>query len=504
MNRSRRALAGGAVLALQVVLRVGTTIVLAPLLLHLENQETLGAYSVVTQLIGYVVLLELGLGRALGREVAQLSGAGGGEKAMAGAIGTSILFLSAVGVIAALLTATLAQVLPLWLTAADEVVSSARSAVLIFSAWMLLRFPLSVFQVLLFARQEIALYGGIALSGDLLRAILSIALVLGGYGLIGLTAGMVVSEGVMSVASWAISWRRRLIPSKLSFDAAILSRLLGIGIPLSLMSVGDQLTFFSQDLMAGWLMGATGAAVIYAMRMPAYTAASLVSRAIESAVPGLNELYGHRDVYALRSTYYRLAGYTLGAAAWLAAGICAFNRPIVEAWLGADLYETGGITAAIAFFWLVAMLNTVLTHFLAVEGRLTRYPAVVLFAGAVTVLLGLALGQYFGLAGVAWGAGLATLITTPFLLRRNARMLEVGVRTALLAIAYRGLRCSSAGVAICGAYALVIWLGLAVPWMVGLTIALVGGVAGFVAYGLVPQDRSTLVGWVTRVAQTTR
>src|SRR5262249_12082640 len=158
------------------------------------------AYSVVTQLIGYVVLLELGLGRALGREVAQLSGGGGGEKAMAGAIGTSILFLSAVGVIAALLTATLAQVLPLWLTAADEVVSSARSAVLIFSAWMLLRFPLSVFQVLLFARQEIALYGGIALSGDLLRAILSIALVLGGYGLIGLTTGMVVSEAVMSVA----------------------------------------------------------------------------------------------------------------------------------------------------------------------------------------------------------------------------------------------------------------------------------------------------------------
>jgi O-antigen/teichoic acid export membrane protein len=504
MSRSRRALAGGAVLAMQVVLRVGTTIVVAPLLLHLESKETLGAYSVVTQLIGYVVLLELGLSRALSREVAQLSGGDGSAEPMAAVFGTSILFLSAVGVIAALSMVMLAHVLPLWLTAPDEVVASAVSAVLIFSGWMLLRFPLSVFQALLFARQEIAVYGGIALSCDLLRAILSIALVLGGYGLTGLATGMVASEAVMSVASWVVSRRRRLIPSKLSFDTAVLWRLLGVGVPLSLMSVGDQLTFFSQDLIAGWLMGASGAAVIYAMRMPAFTAASLVSRVLESAVPGLNDLYGRRDLHALRSAYYRLTGYTLGAAVWLAAGVCAFNRPLVEAWLGADLYETGGITAAIAFFWLIAMLNTVFTHFLAVEGRLTRYPVVVLFAGAGTVFLGLVLGRYFGLAGIAWGAALATLVTTPFLLRRNVRMLEIDLRTAILAISSRGLRCSGAGVAICGAYALAISLGLTIPWVVGIAIALTGGFVGFVAYGLVPQDRSTLVGWLTRNAQATR
>ncbi len=504
MSRSHRALAGGAVLALQAIVRIGTTILVAPLLVRFEGQETLGAYSVVLQLISYLVLLELGLSRALSREIAQLSGGADSGETLSRVIGTSALFLLGIGATVMVLTLLLAQFLPLWFAAKADVISSARSALLIIAAWMFFKFPLSLFNVFLFARQRIALYGAIALSGDLLRAFLSVGLVWSGYGLLGLATAMVVCEALMSIASWYLSryeWRALL---KASFDVDVLRRLLAIGLPLSLMSLGDQLTFHSQDLMAGLLMGAGGAATIYAMRMPGFTAASVVWRMIESAVPGLNDLRGRGATEALRSAHHRLTSYVLGAGVWLASGICAFNRPLVEAWVGADLYQTGGVTAGIAFFMLVGTFNAVLTHFLTVEGNLTHYPLVVVFAGLVTLVLGLGFGQYFGLSGVVWGAALGVLVTTPFLVRRNALLLGAKTWPMIAGIVSRGFRCAGLGVAACAGYGLARELGMTVPWTIGLGLSMIVGAFGYIAFGLLPQDRSTLIRWLTGTSHAVR
>src|SRR6266571_75449 len=431
MSRSHRALAGGAVLALQAIVRIGTTILVAPLLVRFEGQETLGAYSVVLQLISYLVLLELGLSRALSREIAQLSGGADSGETLSRVIGTSALFLLGIGATVMVLTLLLAQFLPLWFAAKADVISSARSALLIIAAWMFFKFPLSLFNVFLFARQRIALYGAIALSGDLL-------------------------------------------------------------------------TFHSQDLMAGLLMGAGGAATIYAMRMPGFTAASVVWRMIESAVPGLNDLRGRGATEALRSAHHRLTSYVLGAGVWLASGICAFNRPLVEAWVGADLYQTGGVTAGIAFFMLVGTFNAVLTHFLTVEGNLTHYPLVVVFAGLVTLVLGLGFGQYFGLSGVVWGAALGVLVTTPFLVRRNALLLGAKTWPMIAGIVSRGFRCAGLGVAACAGYGLARELGMTVPWTIGLGLSMIVGAFGYIAFGLLPQDRSTLIRWLTGTSHAVR
>ena len=335
-------------------------------------------------------------------------------------------------------------------------------------------------------------------------AFLSVGLVWSGYGLLGLATTMVVCEALMSVASWYLSRHDWQMLLKVSFDVGVLRRLLAIGVPLTLMSLGDQMTFYSQDLMAGWLMGAGGAAIIYAMRMPGFTAASLVWRMIESAVPGLNDLHGRGATEALRSAHHRLTSYVLGAAVWLASGICTFNRPLVETWVGADLYQAGGVTAGIAFFMLVGTFNTILTHFLIVEGNLARYPLVVVLGGLITVALGLGFGQYFGLSGVAWGAGFGVLVTTPFLVRRNASMLGAKAWPMIGGIASRSLRCAGFGVAACAGYALARELGMTVPWTIGLALSMVVGAFGYIAYGLLPQDRSTLIGSLTRASQVIR
>lgn len=501
MTRSRNALAGGTVLGLQVVLRVGSAFVIAPLLVRFETREALGAYAVILQLIGYLYLLELGFSRALAREVARLTGSSGCKYELGTLLVTAGLFLAGVGTVVAVLTLLLAQSLSLWIDAPPEILSSAHSALLIFSAWMLFKFPLSIFQLILFARQRITLYGTIGLLGDFSRAVFSVAAVIVGFGLTGLAVAIVVSEFLVCFVSWSMSvgdWHTRGMWRLV--DGNIVRRLLAVGVPLSLMSLGDRLAFSSQEVLAGWLLGANAAAIIYAMRMPAFTAASLVWRMIESTVPGLNDLCGRGAVAALRSAHFRLTSYALGLGIWLAAGVCTFNRPLVVTWLGAELYLDERVTVAISFFLLVGTMNSVLTHFLTVEGHLIRYPFVVLFSGAMTILFGIAFGRAFGLSGMVWGAALSNLITTPFLLWRNARMLKIELYPMIKSIFRRSLRCAGLGVVACATYASTIAVGVNIPWVMGLLGVLLVGGLGFVVYGLLPQDRATLLAWLAREA----
>jgi len=92
------------------------------------------------------------------------------------------------------------------------------------------KFPLSLFNLFLFARQRIVLYGAIALFGDVLRA----SCLLTGMERLRLAwsgNAMVVCESLMSTASWYLSRREWRVLLKVSFDVDVLRRLLTIGVP---------------------------------------------------------------------------------------------------------------------------------------------------------------------------------------------------------------------------------------------------------------------------------
>jgi O-antigen/teichoic acid export membrane protein len=466
-------------------------------MLRYESPETLGAYSVILQIVAYLQLLELGMSRAISRGLAQATDGATLEFGLSKLVSTSLAFLFGVGILTGALTGLLAWTLPGWFSAAPPVLAAARQALLLFALWMLARFPLSFYHLHLFAKQRIALYGGFSLLGDVLRAGLSLGFIWKGWGLVGLAAANILPEFMTFGLSWycsredfgkAARWAKPDLP--------VLKSLLKVGLPLSLMSLGDRLTFYSQDMIVGGLFGATAVAAVYATRMPGFTLGSILWRTMDSVSPGLNDLYGRNLHDSFRSAHYRLVSYTLGIGVWVAAGIYTFNRPIVELWVGNSLYLAGGVTSGVAFLILVATLNCVLTNFAIVEGRLANYPFVVFGAGIIAVASSIVLGRAWGAAGVLWAAGVSNLITTVFLVINNCRIFRVGLRELYAPILMRALRCSAPGVLACLAYLAASALGVRLQWMAGITAVFSIGMAGFIYFGLLPEDRGYLAGWI--------
>ena len=74
MTRTRRFLGGVTVGSLQLVLATVVGLWMTPFLLHRVGQGVLGFWLVMQQLLGYVLLLDLGVNALLPREVAFATG----------------------------------------------------------------------------------------------------------------------------------------------------------------------------------------------------------------------------------------------------------------------------------------------------------------------------------------------------------------------------------------------------------------------------------------------
>jgi O-antigen/teichoic acid export membrane protein len=492
--RSIKAIRGSGVLLLQMAARIAVPFIVSRLLLHSKGAESLGAYAVIMEIVGYLLLLDLGFSQALTREVAQLPIGGSAEKEkLTEMTSTAQSTLFAIGVIVCLVLVGLALSVDLWLSSTAATSAASRSALLMLAVWMPLRFPLSWFQALLYARQRIDRYALSDLLGELLRTLGSVAVVSIGWGLPGLAFITIVSQ--LLSFGLCFLWSRDLIalrwPPTFSFD--FVKRIMRIGFPMALMSLGDRLSFLSQNATVGILFSARAASSFYATRAAPYFAGSVIWRLSDSIFPGINNLYGERLHDRLRSAFIRLTGYALGAAVWVAVTAVVINRQFVSAWLGGPLYSGASVTIAVSLLVVILCLKTVITKFMILGEALGSYAVLVFAEGVIAISLAVALSRWLGPAAVAWAAAAASLVTLPYLIYRTSHFLRPAIRAGygeLLAIAVK----ASAG----GIVAALLVAALPHPRLAAIVllrdVAVIAAAGGlwFAMFGLTPPDRHAL------------
>lgn len=481
-------------LLLQMAVRLATPIIISPLLVRIDGSDALGVYSVMLEILGWVLLLDLGIGTAITREIAQGASAGKPNEELALLGGTAFRFLAAVGVVAALVMLVIAFTLDRWLHGPAATLHEARTALVIFGCWIVFRFPAAFFHILLFARQDITRFAVADALGETARAILSIAAVMTGWGLPGLAGAAVVSQaGTFVLCAW---WTRRdplARAWRTGASAPLLKRLLLLSYPMAVMSLADRMALFSQNTIVGYLFNTRVSASFYATRTPGFYAGSIVWRLAEATFPGINDLFGAQLFDALRSAYVRLVGYAVGAALWLAAGIICFNRELVTLWLGSSLYLGHIASLGVAALIVVATFKNITAKFALVEDSIQKLMGVMLVEAVGAIALSFVFGRMWGAAGVLWAPAVAATITVAYLAWRSAAIvrfpsLTEGVR-AILRVA---LPAAAVGVIGCLLWAAVRATSPAL-WPAALAVVAVTGGFGFFLFGLVPADRNALL-----------
>ncbi len=410
MSRSRKAAASAAIVYCQYGLSLVAGLVLFPMVVRTLGSRDNGLWLASVEVVGYLLLGDLGVIAVVPWLVAAKDGAGDrraiGEYLANGLVIGAVVGLGFVGLAVLVLTVDPTQ---LRLDPGDW--SKLRTPLATLLGLTGIGFPLRAYTALLTGLQDIAFAGVLAAIQSALSIALTATLIPLGFGLTGMALATGVPPLACGVAATLRTWRchpgltRGVRPT---WDHC--RGLIGEGFGAWLAGFGVRLQSAGQSVILVALDRPEWATYLAVTSKTATIAQPMGSALPDSGLVGLNQLYGEgngertrRIVACLLLLYVAIAGTT-------AVGLLAGNPAFVRSWIGADLYGGHRLNALIAAN-LVA--GTAVGGLFRVVGAVAIRRAVgwaTLAHGAIGFAAAYGLAVADGLAGIVEGSLAANLL----------------------------------------------------------------------------------------------
>jgi len=410
------------------------SIVTIPILVHALGTAGYGLYVVVSVLLTYSVILDLGLTTTLIWAVAQHASSADQDK-LERIIGTAFSLLALFGLGVGAILAALAGF------AADSVLqvppglrSDAHFVLYLAALGITVNLCLAIFYAVPQGLQRLDLFAKRNVILGTLTAAAQILAVTLGAGVRWVTSISVVAN-VLSLLVFVVLCRQ-LLPS-ISFrprlDAWAMRQLIGFGAMKFVSQLSSQLAFQADRLILAALLPIS-AVTFYSIPLSIAQRLVVVQGAIAgSFFPAASELSRAGDIPRLHRLY--LSSLKLVAALAVPAVVLVggFGRPLLEVWLGRSFAES---SAGILLVLMVAYGLVSLTGIPALASDATGHPgwtaAFALISAALNVSLTLVLVRWIGAIGAAWALLLNTaVLVVPLGLLVQRRFLKLPTATVL-------------------------------------------------------------------------
>ena len=390
------------------------TLVSVPLALHFLSRAEFGLWVLVTQVAGYLMLLDLGMTSSVARFLADHKDSM--EKGEYGNIlqtGRRVFWAQSFFIF--LLALAGAWALPGFLEIPRD--------------------KLAVFQTLL-AGQGLILAVGLALRGESsplwahqrtdithwatsANLLTSLTTMAGGFLMGWGIYSFLLGSALGSLWSWLFPWVccRRLHlfprgPGRGTFQSALFFRMVRFGRDVLLMQMGSLLCTASPVIMVTKFLGLDAAAV-YAVATKALSMGQqLIGRILESAAPGLTELFvrGERGRFACR--FYQITATSIALATVLGILLMGLNREFVFFWTHGKVGWSSLGDALIGAVLISTVVSRCFQGAFGMTGDLARVRFLALTEGIFLVIATLVLGGRGGILGVLGVVLLANILVS--------------------------------------------------------------------------------------------
>jgi len=310
------------------------TAISVPLALHYLSKEEFGLWALVVQIGGYLMLLDLGMSSSVARFLAdhkdEVHGRPYGDVIETGKVFFWIqAFVLAVAGLACAAWGPKLLGIPLEMTTIFQRV--VFFYVLILSLGLALRIksaPLWAHQ-----RTDIGHWSTLANLTTAL-GVMGLGFFLG-WGTYSFLAGAFAGSLWSSLLPWAACHRLKLLPQQnlgSRFCRKLFVRMLGFGWDILLMQLGGLLCAGSQIILVTKLFGLEAAAVFSVVTKTLTMGQQLIGRILESAAPGLTELFvrGERERFSFR--FYQTSTLSVALATFAGVVLMATNREFIAHW----------------------------------------------------------------------------------------------------------------------------------------------------------------------------
>ena len=420
MSRTRKFLGGISFGYLNQFLVALAGLWLTPFLLREIGQGTYGLWLVATQIMAYLLLMDLGVIAILPREVAYLFARSQMEDEwteLGKLLGTTTRIVLAQTPLVALASLAIWLLMPKdW-----EPLRYPLAAVLV--AFVLL-FPFRIFHGVLQGVQDLAFLARLQILGWAAGLVLTVLLVLDGYGLYALAVGWIAGQ-VLSSFFWWLRTRRTFprLPFRTNLKGWDVARSqLGRGIWVNINQIGQILLSGADILIIGKLFGPAAVVPYVCTGKLANVLANQPQLLIHTAGPALAEMRAVAARERLAQICTALSQGVLTISGLIFAVVLSVNDDFVRLWVGPHLYAGFPVTVFILLAMMIRHWNVTVAYTVFTFGHERRLAITGLVDGLVTFVAAVVLIRRLGIVGAPIGSLIGVcLVSLPANLSALAR-----------------------------------------------------------------------------------
>lgn len=380
---------------------IGIGFFMSPFLIRQLGDPVYGVWVLISSLIGYLGLLDLGFSPSIVKGVAEHRARGDDEAINRLATGGLIIF-GVLGIICLVLSSVVALCFNrLFHTPLND--SAIACIVFIIGLDIAISFPASVFAAVLRGYERYDLYAAATTLTVIARSVLVVFFVLRGHGLLALAIITFFLD--MARLVYLIRCAYRLNPA-FRIGREHFHRESMRGLPTSsayffLISIGTQLNFFTDTVVIG-LFFSTASVTIYfiANRLVTYLR-ELVMEMVGVLMPAMTNLHTTQDKTRLTELHVLSTKYTLLIALPIAGVLLILGDVFITLWVGSGYTESILLLRILTVAVVASLAISPTERVLMGSGQHKVVARFTIVQAVINLLLSLLLVKPLGLVGVA-------------------------------------------------------------------------------------------------------
>lgn len=399
-------------------------LVLIPLYLHYLGPTLYGAWLASGDLLVFMLAFDMGIPnliiQRIGAALAQRD-----SRAIGAYFGTGIVVLSSFAVLLGAALFAISAWVPVWMRLHGQEAEALRGAFLLGAAAICTMLVNYAFQGLARGLQETTVVNVAALLGVILGFGVTFAMLISGFGVWSIAAGLAVRSGTVLLGSLGFLFLGvdRSIRRHIRVDRETGREFWRISPPLFIAGLGYTLMNDSQVLLAATVLGPEIAAVFAITRKAADMAGTILDAVGQGSYGGFSHLFAAGDGVRSRAVYREIVAVYLSLGIAFMCAYMAVNPSLVTVWAGAKMFGGGGLTICLALATLITGWSYLGVSLYRSTDHHKAASAILLIECACRIPLMYGLILWLGLPGLPIGAIATAILSGAWSHSRISRLL---------------------------------------------------------------------------------
>jgi O-antigen/teichoic acid export membrane protein len=415
----------------------GIGLLMLPFNLAHLGKPVYGLWMLTASITTSFALLDLGYGGSLVRFIARYRALRDSE-GLNEILSTLFVVYSMIGLATFCGALLISPYLSTFFLIPPEQVATARYLFLIITTYVALRFVFSVYGGVVVGFQRYHLNNAVSIAMSVAVAAVNVAVVLAGFGLIGLVAATTTVR-VLGLLLYRQNAHRvfpaiRINPG--AFSRARLREVTGFSVYMLLLDCGNKLNYSADTMVIGAFMGTAAVALWTPAQRLTELLTRLTNQLNDALFPMVVDSHAAERTEQLRIAFIQGTRLSLAIALPLAGGVAVLARQLIGVWVGPTFTQTGTVLQILAALVVLRVGNATANTILRGAGEHERLTLYVGVTSVANLLLSIALVQPLGLVGVALGtvipvAAMSLFASFPTACRRVGLSTLDGARRAV-------------------------------------------------------------------------